>query len=205
MCSLRRILIFGLLAWIAIPSEAAKRLTVAQLEKMLAADLAAQKQDSEVASQLAGISLAERIPRTTFARLITQTRPNSQTSLALTILANQSEFLEPPATELVADPAPDNPAQARMLQSARQYVSQTLRGLPNFLATRTINLYDDRPQPVEAGRLGRPAPDCIWWALRMRRSPFPVKETISPRPRVRQYGNPNSALYQGENSAPLSA
>ena len=151
MCSLRRILIFGLLALIAIPSEAAKRLTVAQLEKMLAADLAAQKQDSEVASQLAGISLAERIPRTTFARLIAQIRPSSQTSLALTILANQSEFLESPATELVADPAPDNPAQARMLQSARLYVSQTLRGLPNFLATRTINLYDDRPQPQKQG------------------------------------------------------
>jgi VWFA-related protein len=135
----------------AIPSEAAKRLTVAQLGKMLAADLAAQKQDSEVASQLAGISLAERIPRTTFARLIAQFRSGSQTSLALTIIANQSEFLEPPATELVADPAPDNQAQARMLQSARQYVSQTLRGLPNFLATRTINLYDDRPQSQKQG------------------------------------------------------
>jgi VWFA-related protein len=148
---LRRILIFGLLALVAIPSEAAKRLTVAQLEKMLAADLAAQKQDSEVASQLAGISLAERIPRTTFARLIAQFRSSSQTAVALTIIANQSEFLELPATELVGDAAPDNPGQARMLQSARQYVAQTLRGLPNFLATRTINLYDDRPQSQKPG------------------------------------------------------
>ncbi len=118
---------------------------------MLAADLAAQKQDSEVASQLAGISLAERLPRTTFARLIAQFRSSSQTALALTIIVNQSEFLESPATELVADAAPDNSGQARMLQSARQYVSQTLRGLPNFLATRTINLYDDRPQPLKQG------------------------------------------------------
>jgi VWFA-related protein len=135
----------------AIPSEAAKRLTVAQLEKMLAADFAAQRQDSEVASQLAGISLAERIPRTTFARLIAQFPSSSQSAVALTIVANQSEFLELPATEIVADAAPDNPGQARMLQSARQYVAQTLRGLPNFLATRTINLYDDRPQSQKQG------------------------------------------------------
>lgn len=53
--------------------------------------------------------------------------------------------------ESVSNPAPENEAQTRMLHAAQDYVSQTLRRLPNFLATRTINLYDDTPQAIRQG------------------------------------------------------
>src|SRR5215831_5639151 len=112
--TLRWILIFGLLASIAPPAEAAKQLTVAQLEQVLAADVAARKQDTDIARRIAGITLTERVPQTTLARLIAQFHSSPQTSLALTVIADRSEFLDLPASELVADPVPDNETRVRM-------------------------------------------------------------------------------------------
>jgi VWFA-related protein len=149
---LRWFLILGLLVSTALPSGAApKRLTVAQLQQSLAADVAAHKRDSDIAKRLASTALSERIPQATFAQLIAQFPSNSQTVLALRVLSNQSEFLDAPANEIVADPAPDDAAQLRILDNTRHYVANALRGLPNLLATRTIDLYDDRPQPPPEG------------------------------------------------------
>ncbi|UWZ82602.1 VWA domain-containing protein [Occallatibacter riparius] len=152
MRRLRWFLFLGLLVFTALSSEAApKRLTVTQLQQSLAADIAAHKRDSDIAKRLANTALSERIPQATFAQLIAQFPSNSQTVLALRVLANQSEFLDAPASEIAADPAPDDAAQLRILDNTRHYVANTLRGLPNLLATRTIDLYDDRPQPPPEG------------------------------------------------------
>jgi len=143
-----------LLSWLilsVLPAWAAKRLTIAQLEHLLSAEVAAHKQDSEIATKIAGVVLAERISPATFARLDAQLQKSVLIYQALRLLADQSEFLDLPVDESVADAAPDAAAQARMLQAAQEYVSQTLRRLPDFLATRTITLYDDTPQPVKQG------------------------------------------------------
>jgi hypothetical protein len=36
-----------------------------------------------------------------------------------------------------------------MLEATRNYVARTLPRLPNFLATRSINRYDDSPQELK--------------------------------------------------------
>ena len=151
LCELRSIVICGLLAAAVPPCHGAKRLTVAQLEQTLAAETSAHKSDLEIARHFAGIALSERISQTTFARITEPFRSSPQSLQALRILADQAEFLDLPASESVADAVPDGAAQTRMLQAARSYVSQTLRRLPNFLATRTIHLSDDRPQAIKQG------------------------------------------------------
>lgn len=148
---LRRLLILGLLAATTLCSDAAKRLSVAQLEQLLAADASKHKQDVEIATQLAGTALSERIPESTFERLTSQLAANPQASLAFRVIANQAEFLSLPPAQSVADAAPDPIAQKRMLEAARNYVSETLTRLPNLLATRTINLYDDTPHAIKQG------------------------------------------------------
>ena len=143
-----------LLIWLiltVLPLWAAKRLSVAQLEHLLSAYVAAHKPDSEIARQIASVALAERISPAAFARLDGQFHASPQTSQALRLLADQSQFLDLPVDESVANAAPENAAQARMLQAAQDYVAQTLRRLPNFLATRTIHLYDDTPQAMKQG------------------------------------------------------
>lgn len=148
---MRWLLILGFLALTALPAEAAKRLSVAQLEQMLATDAAKHQQDQEIVKQIAGVTLTERMTETDLARLSAHFDPKSQVFLALELLADQSEFLPLPAAEIAADAAPDSAAQAQMIEAAHNYVSESLPRLPNFLATRTINHYDDTPHPVVPG------------------------------------------------------
>jgi hypothetical protein len=148
---MRRLILLGLLAAMALPAGAAKRVTVAQLEQALAAACAAHKPAGEMVRLIAGMELSERLSEDTAERLNTQLNAGSAVELGLALLADQSAFFDPPASELPATAAPDEAAQQRMLAAARSYVAQTLPRLPNFLATRTINRYDDSPQEVKKG------------------------------------------------------
>ena len=148
---MRRLILLGLLTAMAFPACAAKPVTVAQLEQALATIRAAHKPDAEVARQIGGMKLSERITEATLARLSARLETGSQAALALQLLADQSAFLDPPASELPATSFPDDATQRRMLEAARNYVARTLPQLPNFLATRSIRRYDDSPQELKKG------------------------------------------------------
>lgn len=148
---MRRLILLWVLAALALSAAAEKRLTVAQLEQMLTADAAAHKRDAEMVRKISSVALGERLTKATLARLSARLAPGSRSLVALELLADQSAFLEPPASELPSVAAPDPEALARMLQAARRYVSQTLPRLPDFLATRVIDLYDDSPQALKKG------------------------------------------------------
>jgi hypothetical protein len=148
------LMIFPLVVFPAV----AKRVTVAQLEQVLVIASAAHKSDADMVRQIDGMDLSERLTETTLDRLTAQLALGAQAALALRLLADQSAFLNPPNSELLPTAAPDDAAQQRMLDAARNYVTQTLTRLPNFLATRTTNRYDDTPKaingnewPVRAG------------------------------------------------------
>jgi len=157
---LRRLILLVVLAGLAYPAGAGTRVTVAQLDQALTAALAAHKPDAEFARQIASWDLSERLTEASLERLKARLAPGSQTAQALALLADQSAFLDPPATELLVIAAPDGTAQQRMLDDARGYVAQTLQRLPDFLATRTINQYDDSPQALKKGAWPVRA-DCI--------------------------------------------
>lgn len=148
---MRRWLFLALLASVALRAAAGKRVTIAQLEQVLASAGAAHKPDAEIARQVSALELSEQLTEFTLNRLGVQSNLRPQTLLALQLLSDQSAFLEPPPSELPPDPAPDDATQQRMLEAARNYVTQTLPRLPNFLATRTINRYDDSPQELKKG------------------------------------------------------
>lgn len=141
----------ALLASAALPAVAAKRETVAQMEQELTEAYAAHKPDAEIARQLGRTELSERLTQATLHRIGAQMTPGSQAALALQLVADQSEFLDLPPGELPATAAPDEAAQRRMLEAARSYGAHVLPGLPNFLATRIINRYDDSPQALKKG------------------------------------------------------
>ena len=148
---MRRGALLLLLAAATIPATAARRETVAQLEQRLTAAYASHKHDAEIARQITGMELSERLTEDTLRRLSTQMAPGSQAVVALELLADQSAFLDPPPGELPPIAAPDGTAQKRMLESAERYGAQVLPGLPDLLATRTINRYDDSPQELKKG------------------------------------------------------
>jgi hypothetical protein len=148
---MRRLIPIALAAFMAIPAAAAKRETVAQFERELTIACSAHKPDAEIAGKIGNTELTERLTETDLDRLKTLLVPGSQAAVALQLLAEKSAFLDPPASGLPAIAAPDEAAQQRMLEAARRYVEQTLPRLPNFLATRVINRYDDSPQALKKG------------------------------------------------------
>jgi hypothetical protein len=148
---MRHAILLLLLLAMAFPAWAAKGVTVAQLEQTLTTISAAHRPDAEIARQIAGIKLSERITEATLARLKAHLDADSQAALALQLLADQSAFLDPPASELPATSVPDDATQQRMLEAARNYVAQMLPRLPNLLATRSTLRYDDSPQGLKKG------------------------------------------------------
>ena len=148
---LRSGLLLTLISALTLLSAGAKRITVAQLTQTVTAGVDGHKPDAEIAHQIAGMDLSERLTDATLARLAVTLKSDPQALSALQLLADQSAFLDPPANELPPTPAPDGTTQQRLLDAARSYVAQTLPRLPNLLATQTTNRYDDSPQETKKG------------------------------------------------------
>jgi len=133
---MRRVILLGLLAVTTLPAGAAKPgavigVTVAQLEQSLTVASAAKKSDAAIARIIGGMELSERLTEPTLERLSANLKADSKAALALHLPADQSTFLDPPASELPATPAPDDVTQKQMLEAVRKYVSQTVLHLPN--------------------------------------------------------------------------
>jgi hypothetical protein len=147
----RRLILLVLLASLASIAGASKRVTVAQLEQALTAAHTAHRPDAEIARQIGGLELSERLTEATLNRLAAYLDAGSQAALALQLLADQSAFLDPPASEIPSTAAPDDAAQQRMIEAARSYVAQTVPQLPNLFAILTTNRFDDSPYEVKKG------------------------------------------------------
>jgi hypothetical protein len=155
---MRRLILLVVFASLASSAGASKRVTAAQLEQALLAAHTANKPDAEIARQIGSLELSERLTEAALNRLTAYLDASSQAALALQLLADQSAFLDPPPSEIPSTAAPDDAAQQRMIEAARNYVAQTVPQLPNLFAVRTTNQFDDRPQvsakggwPVRAG------------------------------------------------------
>ncbi len=148
---MRRLILLAILVSATLPAAAAKRVTVAQLEQFLSSPGSVKKSDADLAHQINDMELSERLTEISLARLNAKLDNRTQAVLALQLLSDQSAFLDPPAAEMLPTPAPDDPARQKILEAAHTYVAQTLPRLPNFLATRVINLYDDSPQALKKG------------------------------------------------------
>ena len=147
----RRLILVVLLASLTSIAGASKRVTVAQLEQALTAAHTAHRPDAEIARQIGGLELSERLTEATLNRLAAYLDADSQAALALQLLADQSVFLGPPASEIPSTAAPEEAAQQRMIEAARRYVAQTVPQLPNLFASLTTNRYDDSPYEAKKG------------------------------------------------------
>jgi hypothetical protein len=126
-------------------------LTVSQLEQTLNAVSTAHKLDAEIARQISGLELTERLTEVTLDGLNKRFAPGPYTSIALQLLADRSAFLDPPPSELPPTPAPDAATQQHLLEAAQRFAIETLPRLPNLLATRTTFNFDDSPQEGPKG------------------------------------------------------
>ncbi|MDR5729092.1 MAG: VWA domain-containing protein [Terriglobia bacterium] len=141
--TMRKVALFLILAAMALPALADRRVTVDQLEQTLAT--LHGKQDAEAAWQISNLDLSERLSAARLKRLL-DGLPGDKSRDALRALADESAFLNPPPAEMPQKPAPSVAEQRRIMGLTVNYVSKTLRQLPNFLATRDTTHFLDSPQ-----------------------------------------------------------
>lgn len=136
---------FGLIPLIASltsPARAEKRISVAQFDQIIA-ELKIVP-DDQAAQRLLDLQLTERLSE---AGLIvySQSLPGEKTRQALRAIADQSQFLDPPAAEIPANPTPSFSEQRRVMGLVANYVEHTIPQLPNFFANRVTDHFEDRP------------------------------------------------------------
>jgi len=113
-------------------------ITIHGLERMLVA--VAGKPDAQVAAQIHGTRLTERLSTTRLTRLEANI-PRPEARQALIALADSSAFFDPPDDEILSMEDPDSTTQNKMLALAKDFVARTIPSLPNFTATRTTTTY----------------------------------------------------------------
>jgi hypothetical protein len=70
------------------------------------------------------------------------------------LIADPSIFLPPPADEMPADAAPNAASAQQMLVEVVKYVNATVRQLPNLMATRFSNGFEDQPREEKPATTG---------------------------------------------------
>lgn len=141
--------VVGILVMLAIPSWAANRVSVAQLEQTLSAMAKTHRTDAQAANEIGNLDPSERISNNTLERLTKRYASGPQSSIALQLLADRSSFLELPSSEVPKVPGPDPAVLEKLLGMARSFVTGTMPQLPNLVATRTTYSFDDSPEQVK--------------------------------------------------------
>jgi len=140
---MRKLSILLVIAATALPALAAHRVTVDQFHSWLSARKASNQSDNEIAKQISGIQLLERLSPSTLAGLKSEFSPGPKTAQALDLLADCSAILDPPPTELPSRPPPDAAGLKAMFHSTVYFVGTTMRQMPDFMATRVTQSYND--------------------------------------------------------------
>ncbi|MGA9586398.1 MAG: hypothetical protein WBQ95_13780 [Terracidiphilus sp.] len=177
---MRWLVLIGILVLLALPaysvdSHPTEKLTVAQLEQIIAqraaqprepakkratasdeiidisdGDLLQQlDQDDELIPRIAATELTERLSTITMYHLIGKYNLGAHVQQALEQLADRSALLKLPPGEQLNKPPPDAETQKAMLQQSRAYVLSELSHLPNFVANQTTTRFDDSPTTLK--------------------------------------------------------
>ena len=144
------VILIAALVMIALPSFATTRMTIDELQKAIAEAHAARLSDNETVRKLAGVELSTRLTQAGLKQL-SASSPGPRTTQALRALADASLFLDPPANEIPSTLAPDVAAQRIIIAKTIHYVARTLPTLPDFMATRVTDHFDDIPQELKEG------------------------------------------------------
>ena len=149
---MRGLILIAMFVASAFPAFAAHRITVGQLHTILVEQKKTSKRDEEVARQIGGLELSERLSPFRLSQFCAELQPGPKTVLALTILGDLSAFLDLPADELPSVSQPDFVARKAMLGATVKYEANNIQRLPNFFATRTTRSFDDSPTvPINFG------------------------------------------------------
>jgi len=136
----KRIVLLPVFLFTLLPlAVALEPVTADQLDHLLAQSHSLS--DADLAAKLSSLELTERFSSARVEHWRTSLAgPRSQR--ALIALADRSDFLAPPASEIPAAPAPSFAEQRRIMGLAAAYVTKSIPQLPHFYATRAITHFE---------------------------------------------------------------
>lgn len=137
---MRKLLVLATVVLLGLPMLAAQKISVDQLRQVLSTSHG--KSDKKLAAIISSLELTERLTRTEANELGTPL-PGRRSKAALVLLADTSAFLDPPASERISDPPPNSETQHQILMRAVQFANDQADRIPNFLAMRTTEHYQD--------------------------------------------------------------
>ncbi len=162
----------AVMATVVLPSYAAEKVTVSELEQIIAQHVAQPHepekkrnpaapdeipdllnkdllqqldQDDELLPRLAGVELTERLSTLKMYQLVGKYNLGVHMQQALEQLADRAALKNLPKSDLLNRPSPDAEAQKTMLKKSRAYVLGELSHLPNFVANQTTTRFDNSP------------------------------------------------------------
>ena len=119
------------------PRVPTKRVTVHELQRIL--DAADQEHDGDLAKQLTGLELRERLSSSQLS-LWKDRLHGKKSRAALVGLADESAFLDLPQAEILSDPAPDLNMQRQILSRTEKYLQEAIPETAGFFR----NAYNGR-------------------------------------------------------------
>lgn len=120
-----------------------------QLRKLMAGWEQAGKRDGDLAKELNGLRLTERVDHRALVEEQAEL-PGMQSRESLRMLADESAFLDSPAEEMGAGDKPELARQRAIAARAVDYVVNAVHHMPNFLATRVTTTYRRDPWQPDA-------------------------------------------------------
>jgi len=139
---MRKLLVFVAVLLSTLPCLAVTKVTVSQLDSVLAEMHAQNKGDEATANRLKDLELTQQLTEPAM-NSFTRYQPGSQTTVQIRVLALASALLPPPAAELPDTPAPDQATQKAIMSRAIDYVTQDFSHLPRFSADKTTARYQN--------------------------------------------------------------
>ncbi len=148
---MRRLIVFALVAWIAYPALAARRVTVAQLAEALAAGAAEHRGDQEIARQVSGMDLSERLTTATLNRLAAKLPCSPAPPWPCNCSPTSRRFSIRPPTNFRPPPRLTRQPSSRCWLRRAPMRSKPGARLPNFFVSRVTTRFDDGAQVLHKG------------------------------------------------------
>jgi VWFA-related protein len=129
------------------PNAMTERVTVEQFKQILNAS--GKDSDAQLEKRLSSFELSERLDGVDLGSVRSSLR-GRRSRQALAALADQSAFLDPPASMILPTTAPNSAMQMELITRAVEFTRANFPRMPDFLADRTRTFYSEaEPNPAQ--------------------------------------------------------
>lgn len=133
-----------------MPGRAETKITVSQLDALLAEQHSQGKPDDATADKLKQVELTESLSPVAMNAFI-KYQPGPLTIVQIRALALLSALLPPPPADLPTAPAPDTPTQTAIVARAVDYTVKQFSQLPAFTADKVTDHYQSGADAINVG------------------------------------------------------